>query len=367
MKCIIIGGFLGSGKTTTIRKLVEYLGAQGQRTAIIVNEIGEVGIDGETISKGGVETREITSGCVCCTLRISMEYTLRSLMSSYCPDTIIIEPTGIAFPGQIKSNIQSMNIPEITFAPIVNLVDPCRLGPDEGDLQNFVRNQIEDAEVLGINKADLIGHEKLLETCLLLRKLNAKSRIVHFSARQGGEALDKLFGLIVGNDQNKTAHEAEDSVEIRNSIEAKNSVEMSGVSAYSTEFEITSKEIPLETAVSVSGKILDSIRSKVTELNPEFTGHIKLSFAHKGNFIKGSVTSAHEKPEIEIIKKEKNSRSRLKILSAVTSIPREELIKTVDTTASGQMEDRQLSYRKVEKNNRCYGQVTISSFKQRNF
>jgi len=355
MKCMIIGGFLGSGKTTTIRKLVEYLGTQGQRTAIIVNEIGEVGIDGDTISEGGVETREITSGCVCCTLRISMEYTLRNLMLSYRPDTVIIEPTGIAFPRQIKSNIESMGLPEISFTPIVNLVDPSRLSPDAGDLQNFVRNQIEDAEILGINKVDLIGQEKLLETCLLLRKLNPGARIVHFSARQGGEALEKLFGLIGKSSRDKTIHEA------------RNSVEMSGVSAYSTEFEITSQEIPLETAVSVSGQILDSIRNRVTQLNPEFTGHIKVSFAHKENFVKGSVTSAHEKPEIEILKKEKNSRSRLKILSAVTSVPREELIKTVDTTASGQLEDRKLSYIKVEKSNHGYSQAPINPLKQRNF
>lgn len=355
MKCMIIGGFLGSGKTTTIRKLVEYLGTQGQRTAIIVNEIGEVGIDGDTFSEGGVETREITSGCVCCTLRISMEYTLKNLLTSYRPDTIIIEPTGIAFPRQIKSNIESMGLPDIRFTPIVNLVDPCRLNPDAGDLQNFVRNQIEDAEVLGINKVDLIGPEKLLETCLFLRKLNPKARIVHFSAKQGGEALDKLFGLIGRNSQNKTIHEA------------RNSIEMSGVSAYSTEFEIISQEIPLEMAVSVSGQILDGIRDRVTQLNPEFTGHIKLSFAHKENFVKGSVTSAYEKSEIEIIKKERNSRSRIKILSAVTSVSREELIKTVDTTVSKQLEDMQLSFIKVEKNNNSYSHTTISPLMQKNF
>jgi G3E family GTPase len=353
---MIIGGFLGSGKTTTIRKLVEYLGAQRQRIAIIVNEIGEVGIDGDTISEGGVETREITSGCVCCTLRISMEYTLRSLITSYRPDTIIIEPTGIAFPRQIKSNIQSMHIPEITFAPIVNIVDPCRLGPGAEDLQNFVRNQIEDAEVLGINKVDLIEPEKLLETCLLLRKLNPKARIVHFSARQKGKDLDKLFHLMGESGQHGEMAPV-----------ARNSIEMSEVSAYSTEFEITSQEISLETAVSVSGQILDGIRNRVTQLSPEFTGHIKLSFAHKENFVKGSVTSAYKKPEIEILKKEGNSRSRVKVLSAVTAIPREELIKIVDTTVSGQLEARQLSCIEVEKSNYGYSQVTISPFKQRNF
>jgi len=355
MKCMIIGGFLGSGKTTTIRKLIEYLGAQGQRIAIIVNEIGEIGIDGDTVSEGGVETREITNGCVCCTLRISMEYTIKNLITSYHPDTIIIEPTGIAFPRQIKSNIESMGIPDMRFTPIVNLVDPCRLGSNAEDLQNFVRNQIEDAEILGINKVDLIGQEKLLETCLLLRKVNPKARIVHFSARQGGEALDKLFCLIRRSSQNKTISGA------------RNSIEMSGVSAYSTEFEIISQEIPLEMAVTVSGQILDGIRDRVTQLNPEFTGHIKLSFAHKENFVKGSVTSAYEKPEIEILKKESNSRSRIKILSAVTSVSREELIKTVDTTVTGQLEDRQLSYIKVEKNDHVYRQGTISPFQQKNF
>ncbi|AAM07731.1 TPA: GTP-binding protein [Methanosarcina acetivorans] len=367
MKCMIIGGFLGSGKTTTIRKLVEYLGARGQRTAIIVNEIGEIGIDGDIISGGEVETREITSGCICCTLRISMEQTLRNLMLTYSPDTIIIEPTGIAFPRQIKSNIESMDLPEISITPIVNLVDPSRLSPNVEDLQNFVRNQIEDAEILGINKVDLIGQEKLLETCLLLRKLNPRARIVHFSARQGGEGLDKFFGLIGVSNKDKTASEVRNSVKAKNPIEERNSVEMSGVSAYSTEFEITSQEIPLETAVSVSGQILDSIRTRMTQLNPEFTGHIKVSFAHKENFVKGSVTSAHEKPEIEILKKEKNPSSRLKILSAVTSVPREELIRTVDTTASGQLEDRKLSYRKVEKSNHGYSQVPISILKQKNF
>ncbi|HIH74143.1 MAG TPA: GTP-binding protein [Methanosarcina sp.] len=366
MRCIIIGGFLGSGKTTTIRKFIEYLGAQGKRTAIIVNEIGEVGIDGDTISEGGVETRELTSGCVCCTLRISMEYTLRSLMSSYSPDTIIIEPTGIAFPRQIKNNIQSMNIPGIAFAPILNLVDPSLLGQDAADLQNFVKNQIEDAEVLGINKVDLIGPERLLETCLILRKLNPKARIVHFSAREG-ENLEKLFSLVERKSQSKTIHKTINSVKIRDAAEMKNSVKMSGVSAYSTEFEITSQEIPLETAVSVSGQILDNIRNRIIQLNPEFTGHIKLSFSHKENFVKGSVTSAAENPQIEILKKEGSSRSRIRVLSAVTSVSGEELIKAVDTTVSKELEDGQLSFKKMEKNNHGYRQIAASPFKQKNF
>ncbi|MGB9939951.1 GTP-binding protein [Methanosarcina sp.] len=221
MKCILIGGFPGSGKTTLIRKLVEHLGKQRQKVAVIVNDIGEIGNDGNMIPKGEVETREITSGCVYCTLKISMEYTLRNLIASYNPDTIIIEPTGIAFPRQIKKNIENMGILGITFAPIVNLVDADRLSRETGELQNFMKSQIGEAEILGINKVELINNrEELLEICLFLRKLNPEARIIHFSARQGGENLDKLLGLL------------EETRGRKMTLEMKNSIQMSGVSAY---------------------------------------------------------------------------------------------------------------------------------------
>lgn len=347
MKCIIIGGFLGSGKTTTIRRLVEHLGKQGQKTAVIVNEIGEIGIDGDTISGSKVETREITSGCVCCTLRISLEYTLRNLMESYNPDTIIIEPTGIAFPEQIKNNIEDMGIPGVTFAPIVNLVDAGYLSQETGELQNFMKYQIGEAEILGINKVELINCEELLEICLLLRKLNPRARMIHFSARQGRENFNKLLGLLCETSKKERTEDR------------KNSIQMSEVSAYSSEFEVNSQEIPLEIAVSVSEHILNSIKNRVKELNSEFTGHIKLLFTHKEDLVKGSVTSAYKIPEIEVLKKEKNSPSRIKVLSAVTSVPRDELIKAVDVAISRQLEERQFSFKKVEKNQPGYSQATI--------
>lgn len=220
---MLIGGFSGSGKTTLIRKLVEHLGKQGQKVAVIVNEIGEIGIDGDTISEGEVETRKITSDCVYCPLKTSMEYTLRNIIESYNPDTIIIEPAGITPPGQIKRNIENMGIPGITFAPIVNLVDAARLSKETGELHNFMKNQIGEADILGINKVELINNrEELLEICLFLRKLNPRARMIHFSARQGGENLDKLLGLLEETSGRKIA------------LGRENSIQMSGVSAYSS-------------------------------------------------------------------------------------------------------------------------------------
>ena len=306
-------------------KLVDRLTKQGQRAAIIVNEIGEIGIDGETLSEGGIETREITNSCVCCTLRINMEYTLRNLMASYKPDTIIIEPTGIAFPRQIKNNIESMGLPGINFAPIVNLVDASSLSSSSEELQNFMKNQVEDAEILGINKVELINCEKLFEICILLRKLNPKAKMVHFSARQGGENFGKFLELLEKTGRKEVS---------RNS---KNSIEMSGVSAYSCEYEIISRQVELEKAISVSKQILEGITNSVKKLNPEFKGHFKLFFSHEENFVKGSVTSASASPEIDVFKKEANSHSKIRVLSAATSVPREELIKAVNITVTQQL------------------------------
>ncbi|AKB23729.1 Putative metal chaperone, involved in Zn homeostasis, GTPase of COG0523 family [Methanosarcina sp. MTP4] len=335
MKCMIIGGFLGSGKTTTIRKIIEHLGKQGEKTAIIVNEIGEIGIDGDTVSGPGVETREITNGCICCTLRISMEHTIKSLMSEYRPDTIIIEPTGIAFPRQIKGNIEKMNIPGLSFAPIVNIVDASRISTNPEHLQNFILNQIKESEVMAINKVDLVKRERLLEICTFLRKLNPKSRIFHFSAREGGDAFDTLLGIMGEKSLEKAAPEG------------KNSIDVSGVSAYSSAFEISSPEISPEIAVSVTGQILEDIRDRAKELNPEFIGHIKLSFTHQETLVKGSVTSAHESPEIEVLKKTASSRSKIKVLSAITYMSKEELVKAVDAAVYEQLENQQLSFKKT--------------------
>ena len=100
MVCLI-SGFLGSGKTTLLVKLGKRLGEKKKRVAVVVNELGEVGVDGAVIDAYGLRSVELTEGCICCSLSGSLMYTLQTIAKEYNPDVIFIEPTG--WLSQIRS------------------------------------------------------------------------------------------------------------------------------------------------------------------------------------------------------------------------------------------------------------------------
>ena len=93
-KIDIISGFLGAGKTTLIRKLLEGP-LKGQKVVLIENEFGEIGIDGGFLKDSGIQINEMNSGCICCTLVGDFEKALGDVLSQYAPDRIIIEPSGV--------------------------------------------------------------------------------------------------------------------------------------------------------------------------------------------------------------------------------------------------------------------------------
>ena len=102
-----LAGFLGSGKTTLLIRLGTALGRAGRRVAIIVNEVGEVGVDGAVIESNGLRSVELTEGCICCSLSGSLQNTLRQVSTEFEPDVIMIEPTGLALPNKIKQIVRT--------------------------------------------------------------------------------------------------------------------------------------------------------------------------------------------------------------------------------------------------------------------
>lgn len=343
MKVMIIGGFLGSGKTTTILKISKRLRDTRKRTAIIVNEIGDIGLDGDILTNPDIVTEELTSGCICCTLRISMQYTLQTLEEEFKPDVVIIEPTGIAFPGQIREEIETMGLSDLSFAPVVTLVDPGRFGTEAKEIPRFIETQIKEAEILCINKIDITPAEIVYSTEKMLLEINPEARILKLSAKLGDDQFENLLLHLAVSGLKKPSEQK------------KNSVELSEVSAYSILYTLKSgvfsPEFSPEKGMRLIEESLLTIRDKVLEINPEFVGHVKLSLKLPESTVKGSVTSSKELPQVELLQDKKSEKTELRLLSAITKVPKNKLTEIVESTLEEKLRESGTTFeKKVDKN-----------------
>ncbi len=184
MNFLIIGGFLGSGKTSFILELakymVEYRGIQ--KVAILENEIGEVGVDDKVLRGSGYQVKGMFSGCVCCTMAGELPINVRRLQKDYDPDWILMEATGVAFPDSIKQNLlKTLGI----RAQIVCIADAQRWQKLVKPLGHLLPLQLKDADLVLLNKADLVGREELEAARESIRSINGQTSIVCASAKEG--------------------------------------------------------------------------------------------------------------------------------------------------------------------------------------
>lgn len=165
MKILVLGGFLGSGKTTFLLKLARYLTDHSAhegptKLAIIENEIGAVGIDSNILGNAGLQTRDLFAGCACCSLREELVTTVREIREQLDPETILIESTGVGIPENIR-NLLRENMADPVY--ILVLVDGSRwfrILPVAGQL---ARAQLVGSDLVLINKADLLTPQQLAE------------------------------------------------------------------------------------------------------------------------------------------------------------------------------------------------------------
>ncbi|AFE57524.1 cobalamin synthesis protein P47K [Rahnella aquatilis HX2] len=178
-KTNLITGFLGSGKTTTLRHLLAQK-PEGEKWAVLVNEFGEVGIDGALLAGSGAVLKEIPGGCMCCVNGLPMQVGLNMLLQQAKPDRLLIEPTGLGHPKQILSLLTSDVYSKwLTLNATLCLLDPRQLSDQRvTDNENF-RDQLAAADIIVANKSDVTqaqdtqklddwyqqnGHERLLVT-----------------------------------------------------------------------------------------------------------------------------------------------------------------------------------------------------------
>ena len=193
MKFLIVGGFLGSGKTSFILELAKYMvNTRGiSKVAILENEIGEVGVDNKVLRGSGYQVKGMFSGCVCCTMAGELPINVRMVQKDYDPDWIIMEATGVAFPGSIRENLQnSLGI----CGEIICLADAQRWERLFKPLEHLLSIQLKDADLILLNKADLVERSTLERAAESIRTLNIRAEIRCVSAKEGigGDIMDQI-------------------------------------------------------------------------------------------------------------------------------------------------------------------------------
>lgn len=200
MKVIQIAGFLGSGKTTAMVTIAKALsGRHGKKVALIVNEIGNIPVDAKLMQEYGLKVSELGGGCICCELLVGLADTLVLLSRATNPDIVLIEPTGVSVPDQVKDGIElSGTKASIEAGPAVVLYDA--LMEDElmeGDpTTNFVLKQVAEADIIAINKIDIVDEAKILECEKRARELNPSAPLLRLSALRG-DGMDALIDSLV--------------------------------------------------------------------------------------------------------------------------------------------------------------------------
>jgi G3E family GTPase len=161
------------------------IGAPCGKVAIIENEIGQVGIDDKFLRKAGLPVRELYSGCICCQLVGNLVTTLKALHKNYAPDLVIIEPTGVAEPGNVRQALQGFRDEPLNWVRAVVVVDPTRLEALLEIMTPLITSQIQDADWIAVNKIEKSSGEEMDLAYRTIGDLNPHVAVQPISAQEG--------------------------------------------------------------------------------------------------------------------------------------------------------------------------------------
>ena len=176
-KITIFSGFLGAGKTTLIKKLIQ-AGYKGEKLVLIENEFGQIGIDGGFLQDAGVEITEMNSGCICCSLVGDFGKALEKVLADYAPDRILIEPSGVGKLSDVIRAVQNINAHDVELDGFTTVVDAKKYKMYMKNFGEFFDNQITYASCLILSHTSGLSQEKLDECVKSLREKNPAAPIV---------------------------------------------------------------------------------------------------------------------------------------------------------------------------------------------
>ena len=175
-KIDIISGFLGAGKTTFIKKLLKEAIA-GEQVVLIENEFGEIGIDGGFLKGAGVEIRKMNSGCICCSLAGDFGRSLEEVLTRYCPDRVIIEPSGVGKLSDVLKAVRDVSSRlDVQLNSAVTIVDASKCKMYMKNFGEFFNNQIEHAGTIVLSRTDVTDEGKVQRSVEMIREHNEKLR-----------------------------------------------------------------------------------------------------------------------------------------------------------------------------------------------
>ncbi len=195
-KINVISGFLGAGKTTLIKKMLQEVFC-GQKIVLIENEFGEIGIDGGFLKDAGIEVTEMNSGCICCSLVGDFGTALKEVLTKFAPDRIIIEPSGVGKLSDVMKAVEDVaKTAEVELDGSLTVADATKCKIYMKNFGEFFNNQIEFADTIVLSRTQNMKQEKL-EICVkLIQEHNAKAAIIT-------TPWDELDGTLILNAMNQ--------------------------------------------------------------------------------------------------------------------------------------------------------------------
>ncbi len=194
-KIDIYSGFLGAGKTTLIKKMIQEAYA-GQKLVLIENEFGEIGIDGGFLQDAGINITEMNSGCICCSLVGDFGQALEKVIAEYAPERIVIEPSGVGKLSDVVAAVEKVTNDEVVLGYTVAVADASKVKVYMKNFGEFYNNQIETASTIILSRTDAIPQAKLDAAVEMLREHNADAVVVTtpWAELTGAQLLEAMEG-----------------------------------------------------------------------------------------------------------------------------------------------------------------------------
>ncbi|MBR7149073.1 MAG: GTP-binding protein [Firmicutes bacterium] len=177
IKVDIFSGFLGAGKTTLVKKLIEEA-YKGEKLVLIENEFGEIGIDGGFLKDAGVEINEMNSGCICCSLVGDFGKAIQKVIDDFVPERILIEPSGVGKLSDIVEAVENLHLENVKINSLVTVVDAKKARIFMKNFGEFFNNQVESAKTIVLSHTNGIAEDRLEKAVALIREHNAEATLI---------------------------------------------------------------------------------------------------------------------------------------------------------------------------------------------